>query len=514
MKHSPVLRRPAVLGVVLLAAFAALFLLSWPTVFSFALWVLYDRGNLLNVDYLMADGMRPGIDFFYSYGLLPLAVQRAAFALGGRGYAPMLAITVIAMPPMALIWAALFRRLPPSWPWLLAVLCVVPMLLWVNPNLPYTLVLLSMLGALALVAAGRLPWALAAAAVGCWSVPSLPLVLSALLAALIIIDWWTAPGRRSGAALLRMLLPGALTWAGTGAALALLFGWAPVAATALPFAGAHFYAEKGYGWANLHEFLSPAGAGLRWYLFTRSGWWMASTVLLFGLAAWRLAVMLRARAVDPAGAVVALLAALHAAFVFVAPGPQAQHLIYDPLLAGGVLLGLALLPRGAARGALLAGYCALALTGSAWQVRDTWRSWRDEVPRPETAGLYATADFAAHWRKLLDLAARRDVLMLTYATGVHHYFPAVHGPRIWVLEVGQLLPQDEARVIAQIKAAQTVATYPDSPYLARDATMRAALGRAMCPIGSDAFLTIWQRRGPDGACPSPIASPIASAAPG
>ncbi|HJS84427.1 MAG TPA: hypothetical protein VJ779_03120, partial [Acetobacteraceae bacterium] len=50
-------RNIARLFLILLAAFAALFLLSWPIVFSLNLWVFNDRGNLLNLDYLLSEGL-------------------------------------------------------------------------------------------------------------------------------------------------------------------------------------------------------------------------------------------------------------------------------------------------------------------------------------------------------------------------------------------------------------------------------------------------------------------------
>ena len=92
-------------------AFLALELLSWPILFSFDLWVLYDRGSLLNLDYLWSDGLRPGVDTYYSYGLLPVALQHLAFVFG-RGYWPIIACNAVAMAAIAFTLSALLRRLP------------------------------------------------------------------------------------------------------------------------------------------------------------------------------------------------------------------------------------------------------------------------------------------------------------------------------------------------------------------------------------------------------------------
>ena len=130
--------------------------------------------------------------------------------------------------------------------------------------------------------------------------------------------------------------------------------------------------------ASLRDFLSPTGAGVRWYLFTRSGWWMASTLMLFALGVCCAMRMLRARSIDAVGSVVALLAISHALYIFVAPGSPTQHVIYDPLLAAGVLIGLGTLRGGPMRTSLLAIFAGLAFLGNAAQACETWRDWRDQ----------------------------------------------------------------------------------------------------------------------------------------
>ncbi|RFB78680.1 hypothetical protein DYH55_15905 [Methylovirgula sp. 4M-Z18] len=464
---------------------------SWPILFAFDLWVLYDRGSLLNVDYLWSSGLRPGVDTFYSYGLLPLALQHLVFAFG-RGYLPMIACTVIAMVAMALIWAVLLRPLPRSTTWLVAIVCVTPMLLWVNPNFPYTLALLSTLTALALVMEDRLDLALAACAVGCWSVPSLPLALAGMVT-ILIVTRWAAGSERSVGALAKALAPGAVSYLVIGVVMVLTFGWQSAAATALPFQGAKFYAAKGYGMSNIVEFLSPGGLGLTKYLFTRSGWWILSSALLLALAAYSGIRMLRARSFDSVGCVVMLFAALHVLFVFVAPGSTQQHVIYDPLLAGGVLIGLGSLAGTHLRKVLLAVFVILAVTGSGEQVRDTWRAWRDQTASPDMAGLYSTRQMQDEWKAIVALSAAHPLLMLTYGTGIHHYFPTIQSPQIWFLEVGQQLPSDKDRILAQMRATDIVVTAHNDIVESIDPRLHAEL-LTMQPIKQGPLFDIWQHR--------------------
>ena len=104
--------------LLLLVVFAALIALSWPILFSFDLWVLKDRGNLLNVDYLLEQQLRLGVDAYYIYGLLPVSLQHLAFAVAGRGYWPLLAFDVPYVLLTAFFWAWFVRQTAQPGRWL------------------------------------------------------------------------------------------------------------------------------------------------------------------------------------------------------------------------------------------------------------------------------------------------------------------------------------------------------------------------------------------------------------
>jgi hypothetical protein len=94
---------------VILTSFVTIYLLSWPVLFSFYLWVFADRSSFLNLDYLLAQHLRLGVDAFYSYGLLPVLLQHVLFAIFGRGYWPMIGCTVVVTVLMAVFWARFVR---------------------------------------------------------------------------------------------------------------------------------------------------------------------------------------------------------------------------------------------------------------------------------------------------------------------------------------------------------------------------------------------------------------------
>ncbi|UXN66462.1 hypothetical protein N8E89_25445 (plasmid) [Phyllobacterium sp. A18/5-2] len=178
----------ATIAILLFVAFVALGLLSWPILFSMELWIFRDRSSLLNLDYLIDKGYLIGVDIGYAYGLLPLLLQRVAFAVFGRGYWPMIGFIVATWGLMAIFWACVIREVGGTKVWLLVVVALAPLTIIVNPNFPYSLLQLSTLYSLLLVLYGKRNLALAIAVAGCFAIPSLSLVLSALLVSMILLD--------------------------------------------------------------------------------------------------------------------------------------------------------------------------------------------------------------------------------------------------------------------------------------------------------------------------------------
>lgn len=504
--------RTAAHFALMLGSFAAIYLISWPVVFSLDLWILKDRGSFLNLDYLLDQHLRLGVDTFYSYGLLPVSIQHWLFVLFGRGYWPLLGCAVATMVLMALFCALFLRYLPRETIWLVALLAMSRLLNPVNPNLPYSLVQLSLLFALLFVLLGRLDIGLAFSAIGCWSVPSLPLVMTAALAALLFIDWLLKPSR-SLSSLLRSFAPGVLTYLALGVLLAFEFGWASVFATATPMAGMHFYKQIHYGSGQaLMEFLHPWGFRsfhyVSYILFTPAGWWVLSTVSItvFGiLAARRMAIR---RALAPKDMAIVLCALIQAVFVSVAYGAPHQHYLFDPILVVGMLLGLSALSKGIARNAWLTLFLGLGIAGQATLARAVWQGWKEIKSPTATANLYANAGWVAEWRNILELSTRENLLLLSYSTGAHHYFPTVHSPDAWTLQEGQLLPADKARVMEQLDDAGVVVLDLTSPtdLVDMDADFRRHLD-SLCLTQSTTYFQVWWRRSQKSANLPCIANP-------
>lgn len=497
---TPSIRRPGARIGLLVTAFVAVFLLSWPIVLSLNLYVLKDRGSFLNLDYLVDKHYRLGVDVGYSYGLLPVLLQHVLFVAFGRGYWPMVGCALATLLLMALFWDRLLRVAAPEWRWLAAIVVVSPIVLMVNPNFPYSLVIISLLFALLLVLQWRLDAALAVSAIGCLSVPSLPLVLAAAIAILIVVDWRRG-GDRSVSVLARRFAPGVIVYVGIALLLAAVYGPASLLSTLLPLRGLEHYQAVNYGpLTSLMMFLHPEGAGLKYYLFDRATWWVLSTALLFifGIGAAR--AMIGRRELDPRNVFLVLCAGLHAAFVFVVSGPPRQHGIYDPLLVAGVLVGLAgAWPQRWSRIALAA-FIGLAVLGHENQVRSTMKAWKETRRGPLTAGLYASSAWTDAWSEIVRASANRKLLLLSYGSGVHHYYPSVHSPDVWFLMPGLVLPAQRERVLADVDASDVIVQALDgsTAFVDSDPDLQRRL-RPLCARDLSEDYRIYWRRPTD--CP-------------
>jgi len=495
----------------LVGAATALFALCWPTERSFDLWVFKDRGSFLYLDYMLDQHLRLGVDTFYAYGLLPVLLQRVLFAAFGRGPWPLIGCHFVYILLTAAAWTMIVRRLSRPWAWTAAVIAVIAIVLWVNPNFPYVLVQLSLLFSIAFLLQRRYSLAIAVSAIGCWSVPTVTLLASALLVGIALIAWVTGPDR-SMRSLLRLLLPGALAYIGLGLILAAVFGTQSVIATALPFQGMAFYKATHFGmFTTLKEFLRPDhflnGSALRYYLFDRATWWMLSSVLLIGMAVYAIGLMLKKRRFDAGLVAVVFCAAIHAAFSLRAYGTPSQHVIYDPIIVAGVIIGLDLLPLARWRPVLIGIFMTIGVLGEFNQVAYTRYVWKATRPSPQSANLYASADFVGEWSRVIDLSKSQRTLVLSYSSGLKHYFPSIDNADVWTLQTGEVFESDRQRLLTKMRAADVIAEDLTGPtgIFETDPDIVSELGK-LCLIAKGKSFIIWKRPVGNEGCASPAGS--------
>lgn len=443
----------------ILGCFSLLLLASLPVLLSFFLWVMADRSSFLNLDYLYEKHYVLGVTACYSYGLLPVFIQHVLFAIFGRGYKPMLGCTIVAMVMMAAFWTMLLRHLPRGRRWLIAIAALTPILLTVNPNLAYSIVDLSMLFALWFVLEGKLATALAVSVVGCFGVPSLPIVLSHLIAGCIVLEWLLDGGRQP-AHLLRRLLPGVLTYALLATGLGWFFGFPAMLATALPTNGIKFYHSTGwYGITRSMVFFHPEGYSLKYYLayyaISPVTWFIFALLLLAVVCVRSLPAIVVERRLHPAKLCIALSFVVIVVFLLVAFGGRGQQEIYQPILAAGCLVAIASLhPR--LRTASLAVFIVLGVTGEIGQLYKTWTAWKTTRPDALCYGLYVDPQFAKEFAQVVEMSRAHKLFLFTYGTGQHFYYPTIESPDVWFVQPGLMFPSDRQRILQQLDTADIV----------------------------------------------------------
>jgi len=479
---------------------------SIPSIFSMALWVFADRGSFLHLDDLVTKGHRVAIDVYYNYGLLPVLVQRVIFAIFGAGYMPILVAGLIYAAALGALWAAILRRMTRNTYAILGSLTIIPFLIWNNPNLPYVGVNLAIFGALLLILQGRYNLALASAAVGALSVPSLPLAMFLGIACIIVAEW-ALEGDFKPASLIASLLPGLATYTLVASLLAAVFGWHSLIATILPVSGSAYYEAQGWGFGGhaLHEYLAPsylnfAGLLRYWLGGDRVLWWGASTlaITIFGIMATTR--MVRAERIEPCMVFVAACSAMHAVFVIFAYGSPQQHTVYDPILLAGVLGGIFFLQLGRWRKPLFIAFIGLSAFTNLGELRHGLLAWRDVARTPATAGLMANPEFAKEWGAIVDRSKRSQLFLLSYSSGPGHYFPTVHSPQPWFLMHGMIYPSEWKTVLNEVRKADLIAVdWRSYDFVQTDGDLRLLLS-GLCVESETENFIIFNRHGNSKQC--------------
>jgi hypothetical protein len=471
-----------------------------PRLLSFDYWIFKDRCAQLNLEYLFfIKHYRLGVDVGYSYGLLPVLIQHLACLAGGLSFKPLIGCTLVVVVVSAVFWAALLMQLPPRREWLFTVAALSPLILPVNPKLPYSLAVLSIQFATLYLLKRRFDIALAIAAVGSLCIPSLPLVLTLLIGLWALADWWSNPDR-SLRGLAALFAPAIGIYAALAALLSLVFGFASFSATALPIAGARFYRESGLSkFGAFLAFLHPAHMSTKYYIayYVASPvtWFVLCSLFLVALAGRTAFLAVKGATPTAAEIVVVLFAVLQSVFVFFAYGVSDQHISFDAVLAAATLIGISTLPAKKARGIALTLFLCLGVLGEAGPAFKTILLWRSTAPQPGTLGLFAASDQAREWSDIVSGSRHGRTLMLGYAAGQHIYYPTIENPDAWFLHTPLLFPSQKQQLLDEIRQADTVVEYLQSwsNIVDADPDIHAAVAEMQMTSATENF-RIWRRK--------------------
>jgi hypothetical protein len=241
-----------------------------------------DGGFDINVQALINQGYRAGIDFGYPYGALSLFYSKLWFSLLGLGprafCAGLLASDVIFALAMArFIWLIRVKACGITLGLIGAVLGVMGAF-----TLAHGLERACLSWALAEQIDSRRPRALALAAVAVLAKPSMGFVYGAWLIVLILCEL-RREACLTGARLAREFGPAPLAGGVLAAGLSLIYGPPVVAHLLLPLTGAKAYQLNGFGFLGRtgRTFWYFPGVHLAYYFGTPVAFWFTATLYLF-----------------------------------------------------------------------------------------------------------------------------------------------------------------------------------------------------------------------------------------
>ncbi len=425
--------------LVTLLAGAAFFAVHFPTLASSFEFLLADAGASLKLEHLLDAGLRPGVDFGYTYGpLSAVAAQLGYSALGLTAPAHLILVALLCVGALTGL-ARCMARLEHGWTGLvLAVIFAQPLVRNFGFNLTYGFESACLLHGLAFHLQGRRDRALMLAVLAALVKPSMGILYSAFLVGWIVLS---ASGLRAA---WQQLRPAVISTAVALALCVAFLGFEGTLRTAIPLSGvAHYGALEPPLTKLVKTLVAPQGVNFNYYLGTLAGFWLVgSGVLLLGAVR----SLRAARARSPQAEVAVTCAGLHLAFATLFFGPWQTYL---GLLAVGLFC---VVERAALRWALV----AAVVLGSKQMTTASVASWRERSPDAQLLGSWVRPSERQELDELLRTAGSRPIYFLTtgYPEGA---FPGSRGTPSWFVVPGMLTAAEQDAIVRDVRSSPVVA---------------------------------------------------------
>jgi hypothetical protein len=444
--------------IALATEFLVLTVARLPYGLDFDAFAFSDIGSNFTIQSLVAIGQKPGIDFGYHYGLLPILVGKIWFTFCGM--TPIVYQALMVTCGLVLVWVLVQIAV------LLQLRAFGKALIFIGlgfaiqvsyPNLAH--ILESTLLALALYsdARGHRDTALAFASAGLFCKPSMSYVYGLVLVILITMD--LVRSRAAAYDYVRAFAPAAITTAILTLMLAILYSPASAIRTILPVEGAIAYRDQNFGFFHGigRTFWNPPNVPWIFYLIDFSGFWIASSIFLVvcGAMAWirwyrRTEIATFESHRDE---IIWTCAILHLSFVFFFFGNKWSWICYSYLLILGIAVAADLSPTNRRIALLL---CVLGLSSWIGRGRIIAQYWHDRSPSQMTAGLWAPPDETAEWRDARAIARGHRAVVLETKGGASVMFPEFDSPVALYLDPGLMEPSEIQRQVEQLAGASIV----------------------------------------------------------
>ena len=423
-----------IVSAVLVAELLILMGLKLPAIARFEGFAFADWGANLTVQVLLDQGMRPGQDFYYPYGLLPLAVGRLWYGVLGR--TPMAYLSAIAVCQV-LTGVAIARFCTSNWVGrggvAVAIIATPILVPPTHPNLSHAMETVLLAFALAEQARGCRSRALLLATLAVLSKPSLAYPSGLVILAGIAAELGRNP-HPIVPRIARMLGPAAVVGLGSLLLLPLWFGVEAVHRTLFPFQAASIHQEVGYGffYGSGRRFWQPIGAGPGHYLGTVRGFWLASSLILCIGGAIAFLRLLRGKSKGKArdgDESILSCAVLHALFVGFFFASEFSWVYYGFVLLMG-LSGIAGRLRGRVGLAFTIAVVLVGLLTLRTFPREIVELWKSSQRAPITQGLWTTPNLAREWSRVRELTEGHPTAILSWAGASELFEPDRFGPPV------------------------------------------------------------------------------------
>ncbi|MBF6561199.1 MAG: hypothetical protein IVW56_12990 [Candidatus Binataceae bacterium] len=465
-----------------------------PRDLSFNAFAFADPGSWIADQFVAAHGARPGVDFGYLYGLLPILIGRGWFGLFGLTPWAFEAAMIVCGLLIALAMTRLAHALRLSAVAIIFLAFALPV--GIPPayfSLAHALEAVLLAHAVAAHAGGKRSAALVLATAACFARPAMGYVYGAMLVVTIVLNVTrtapTATWRARASALVREITPAALTAIALVAILTFVYGPRSMAATILPIAGMRAYRLMHYGffgpWGR--TFWYVPGASIFAYAATVAPFWLAASiwVIVAGVvAAWQiLRNAASAGRTERAGnesarrnEIVACCGGMIAMFIFVMFGGPTSWSIYSYLLVMGV--AAASVP-GLMRARIASLLTLVAIIGQIGLLVTDQALMTTTAPTSITAGLWSDTTERDEWAKVLALTQGSHATIVSIEGAAALLQPGFAPPINPTLIPGISKQQDFDHTVREVLNAPMVVV-PISPAVGGYAmTAWPALARAL-----------------------------------
>jgi hypothetical protein len=430
-----------------------------PESMRFDRYAFCDHGANLTLQYLLANGLRPTLDFGYTYGLLPALIGRIWFSVFGA--TPWAYQSAMVLVDLLCAWAMtnmLAHLRIGAFGLALAFITLGYAFQATYVNFAHAIEAVLLAHALAQHSRGSRSGALAFASAAVFAKPSMGYVYGLLLLILMARDL-----RQSGfnpRRLIVALAPAAVTFAGLSILLTLIYGPRIFAHTILPIEGAAHYRALNFGLMHsARAFWDPVGQPWVFYLVDMSGFWIVASVSLCLVALIQLPTIIRlgnplkTHLTIRRSELIVTCALLHIAFLTLFFGNQWSWIYYSYILIAGIVITADFSPELRRLGAVLCVLGFFSLTDLAYW---THRWWQTTGPELSTAGLWAPDDERNEWLHVLATAHDRKTVVLDSMGAAELLFPDLGKPVSLYLLDGLRLPDEINRKVEALSQAQVV----------------------------------------------------------